>query len=111
MTNNRICVVLATLTLAGYGSAVFPQANCNVGVEHYPEGPLKQCVLNGHHTFYTAKGHRVTCADGKTLVQHRNGSMESCSIDKPHTFGGVHCEAPARVEFDADGQFVTCRRG
>lgn len=111
MSNKSNWILAAALVLTGYGLDLAAQVNCNVGVEHYPDGPLKQCVLNGNHTFHTAKGHRVTCTDGKSLVQHRSGAVSSCSIDKPHRFGELRCEAPARVEFDAGGELTACRRG
>jgi len=97
--------------ITGLAPPVSAQLNCNAGVEHYPGGGLKQCNLNGDHTFYTAKGLRVTCSDGKNLVQHPNGAVKSCSIRKSHTFGDLRCTAPARVEFEADGSLRACRRG
>lgn len=99
------------VVIAGLAPAASAQRNCNVGVEYYPGGGLKQCNLNGDHTLYTAKGLRVTCKNGKNLVQHPNGAVESCSIGKNHTFGEVRCSAPARVEFEADGSLRSCRQG
>ena len=93
-------------TVAPHASA---QLNCNVGVEYYPDDGIKRCILNGHHTFYTAKGHKITCADGQPLVQHRGGALQSCTIEQAHTFGDVGCEAPARVEFELDGRFRGCQ--
>jgi len=87
------------------------QLNCNVGVEYYPDGGgIRRCTLNGHHTFYTAKGLKVTCADGKALTQFPDGAVQSCSIEKTHIFDGIRCDAPARVEFEADGRLRECKR-
>lgn len=87
------------------------QLNCNVGVEYYPDGGgIKRCVLNGHHALYTAKGLKVTCADGKALTQYPDGSVKSCSIEKSHTFDHVRCEAPSEVAFEPDGGFRSCER-
>ncbi len=97
-------VVSGAALILGFAPAAPAQLNCNVGVEHYPGGGLKRCNLNGDHTLYTAKGLRVTCSNGKTLIQHPNGAVESCTIDITHAFGEVRCSAPARVEF-------ACRRG
>ena len=62
-------------TLAPPASA---QLNCNVGVEFYPDDGIKRCILNGYHTFYTAQGHKITCADGQPLVQYRGGALDDC---------------------------------
>jgi hypothetical protein len=89
----------------------YAQLNCNAGVEYYPDGGgIKRCLLNGHHTIYTAKGLKVTCADGKALVQYPDGAVQSCSIEKSHTFDGTRCDAPSQVEFERDGRLRECKR-
>jgi hypothetical protein len=80
-------------TLAPPASA---QLNCNVGVEFYPDDGIKRCILNGYHTW-------------QPLVQYRGGALQSCTIEKAHTFGDVRCEAPARIEFEPDGRFRDCQ--
>ncbi len=99
-------MLAVAVTVAPHASA---QLNCNVGVEYYPDDGIRRCILNGHHTFYTAKGHKITCADGQPLVQHRGGALQSCTIEKAHTFGDVRCEAPGRIEFEPDGRFRDCQ--
>ena len=80
-------------------------------MEYYPGGGgIKRCTLNGHHAIYTAKGLKVTCADGKVLTQYPDGALQSCSIEKTHTFDGIRCEGPSRVEFEADGRLRECKR-
>ncbi len=87
------------------------QLNCNVGVEYYPDGGgIKRCVLNGHHTLYTAKGHKVTCADGKALTQYPDGAVQSCSIERSHTFDSVRCDPSSKVVFEPDGRLRACKR-
>lgn len=110
MNNSLARGVLAAAAVAGLTPTSSAQLNCNPGVEHYPGGGLKQCTLNGDHTFYTARGLRVTCSNGKSLVQHPNGSVQSCSIDEIQDIGEIRCKAPARVEFDADGSLRACRQ-
>ncbi len=104
-----------SVAIAAFAGLIFlapsshAQLNCNVGVEYYPDGGgIKRCVLNGHHTLYTAKGLKVTCADGKALTQYPDGSVQSCSIEKSHTFDHVRCEAPSEVAFEPDGGFRAC---
>ncbi len=107
---------LLVATAAFIGSFLFAptskaQLNCNVGVEYYPDGGgIKRCTLNGHHTFYTAKGLKVTCADGRALTQFPDGAVQSCSIEQTHIFDGIRCEAPSRVEFEPDGRLRECKR-
>ena len=96
--------------MATWAPHAFAQLNCNVGVEYYPDDGIKTCVLNGHHTLYTAKGHKVTCADGQPLVQYRGGALQSCTIEKAHTIGDVRCGAPAQIEFEPDGRLRNCQR-
>lgn len=103
-----VAAFLGVLVLALPSSA---QLNCNVGVEYYPDGGgIKRCVLNGHHTLYTARGHKVTCADGKALTQYPDGAVQSCSIETSHTFDSVRCEPPSEVAFEPDGRLRTCKR-
>lgn len=108
---NSILAVAAFVGLLVLALPSSAQLNCNVGVEYYPDGGgIKRCVLNGHHTLYTAKGHKVTCADGKSLTQYSDGSVQSCSIEAAHIFDGVRCEAPNEVVFEPDGRLRQCKR-
>lgn len=103
--------VAAFVGLLGLAPRAYPQLNCNVGVEYYPDGGgIKRCVLNGRHTLYTASGLEVTCADGKALTQYPDGSVQSCSIEKSHTFDSVRCEPPTEVWFEPDGRLKKCGR-
>ncbi len=101
--------MLVALLLMALPSAA--QLNCNAGVEYYPGGGgIKRCVLNGHHTLYTAKGLKVTCADGKALTQYRDGAVKSCEIDSSHSFDSTQCEPQSEVTFEPDGRFRACER-
>ncbi len=101
--------VLAALLLMALPSAA--QLNCNAGVEYYPDGGgIERCVLNGHHTLFTAKGLKVTCADGTALTQYRDGALKSCEIDKRHSFDSTLCEPQSEVTFEPDGRFRACER-
>lgn len=111
-TVKRIRLLIAAAASIGivlFAPTSAAQLNCNVGVEYYPDGGgIKRCTLNGHHTFYTAKGLKVTCADGLPLTQWPNGAVQSCSIEKTHNFDGISCDAPSRVEFEPDGRLRKC---
>lgn len=106
-SHSAVTAVVAVLLFA---PASFAQLNCNAGVEYYPNGGgIKRCTLNGHHTIYTAKGLKVTCADGKPLMQYPDGAVQSCSITTPHIFEGVRCDPPSEVAFESDGRLRECR--
>lgn len=106
-----IPVFAAFIGLLCFAPPSFSQLNCNAGVEYYPDGGgIERCVLNGHHTLYTARGLEVICADGKTLTQYPDGALQSCSIEKVHTFDGVRCEPFSEVTFEPDGSLRECKR-
>lgn len=84
------------------------ELNCNVGIEFHPGGGIKSCTLNGHHTLHTVKGDRLTCMDGHELNKYPDGRLESCTILDAQRFGHVECDAQSRVEFDHDGNLVSC---
>ncbi len=105
---SAFAVFFGLLILAPISNA---QLNCNVGVEYYPDGGgIKRCVLNGHHTLYTAAGLKVTCADGKVITQYPDGALQSCGIERSHTFDSVRCEPPSEVTFEPDGRLRKCDR-
>jgi len=109
-----IALLLASAAVLLSGLALAPEAaraelNCNAGIEWYPDNGIRRCELNGHHTLYTAKGERVTCADGHELSKHHWGRLESCTLAAPESFGGVRCEK-GPVRFDPEGNLVECRR-
>ena len=91
-------------------TTVSAQVNCNPGIEFYDNGPLKSCNLNGNHRLHTLRGDVIVCADSHLLVQFPDGRLQSCTITEPSVIAGVRCEAPARVEFAADGSLRSCRK-
>ena len=106
------CVILGSLTVVGLLASAPARAelNCNVGIEFHPGGGIKSCTLNGHHTLHTAKGDRLTCMNGHELIKYPNGRLESCTILESQMFDDVKCDAQGRVEFDHDGNLVSCGR-
>ena len=105
-----VAAVLAGIAMALGVSTASAQPNCNPGIEFYPEGPLKQCNLNGNHRLYTVRGDVVVCADGHPLVQFLDGRLQSCTLAATPVVAGVRCEAPARLELAADGSVLSCRK-
>lgn len=85
------------------------QLNCNVGIEFYPGGAIKSCELNGDHQFWVKEGQSVKCANGKTLTNYPDGKLQSCFIGEPHVFGEKRCQESSRVEFDKNGDVLSCK--
>jgi hypothetical protein len=106
----RWCVfVLGVLGLVGYGGTpAYAQLNCNAGVEFYPGGAIRRCVLNGEHRLHTAPGQELTCANGHPAVLYENGRLQSCHLARPLTSGSLPCEAGHRVELRPDGTPAGC---
>jgi hypothetical protein len=92
----------------GAATPASAQLNCNVGVEFYPGGAIRSCVLNGHHRFYLAGGPAVTCADGHRLVQFPDGRLQSCTLQAPLTTGTLSCQPGSRIEFSPEGSATGC---
>jgi hypothetical protein len=101
-------LVVGLLALLGpYGHAQ-AQVNCNVGIEFYPGGAIRSCILNGHHRLHLPGGQILTCADSHPLVQYPDGRVQSCTLHAPLTVGTRTCPAGSRVEFGPDGTLTTC---
>jgi hypothetical protein len=96
------------LLLGCLSQAVGAQVNCNPGVSFYPEGPLKQCLLNGDHRIHTERFGAVDCADGARLALHRDGTLERCTLRSAAQLGAVRCEAGTEVVFTAAGELAGC---
>lgn len=105
-------LILGILGVVGYGGRpAHAQLNCNVGVEFYPGGAIRSCVLNGHHRMHTALGQPLTCANGHPAVLYENGRLRSCLLAQPLTSGPLPCAAGHRVEFRPDGTPTGCLPG
>ena len=87
---------------------VAAQLNCNVGIEFYPSGAIKSCELNGDHQIWVREGQPVKCLNGKTLTSYPDGKLQSCFIGESHVFGEIRCQGPDRIDFDEDGNVVSC---
>jgi hypothetical protein len=85
------------------------QLNCNVGIKFYPSGAIKSCELNGDHQFWLQEGQAVKCLNGKTLTNYPDGKLQSCVIAEPHVFGKVRCQKSDRIEFDRNGNVLSCK--
>ena len=85
------------------------QLNCNVGIEFYPSGAIKSCELNGDHQFWVKEGQAVKCSNGKTLTNYPDGKLQSCIIAEPHVFGKIRCNKSDRIEFDQNGNVLSCK--
>jgi len=109
LVGRGIVFVLGFLSLAGYGGApAHAQLNCNAGVDFYPSGAIRRCVLNGHHRLHTALGQPLTCANGQPAVLYEDGRLQSCLLAQPLTSGSLPCEAGHRVELGPDGTPTEC---
>lgn len=108
----RICTMVRLLGLVALLAAAPARAelNCNAGIEFHPEGGIKRCNLNGHHTLHTAKGERLTCMNGHDVVKFPDGRLESCTLLEASSLGGVQCAARSEVELDHDGNLVRCNQ-
>jgi hypothetical protein len=105
-------VILALLGLVGHGvRPAYAQLNCNVGVEFYPGGAIRSCVLSGDHRLHTELGQPLTCANGHAAVLYENGRLRSCVLARPLTSGPLPCEAGNRVELRPDGALMGCLPG
>lgn len=102
---------MGLLTVVGVLASghAWAELNCNVGIEFHPDGGIKRCRLNGHHTLHTAKGDRLTCMNGFELVKYPDGRLQSCTLLEPSTFDDVQCAARSRVELDHDGNLMRCK--
>jgi len=78
---NYLTLIL-TLGLVAVSGSASAQINCEAGVDFYPQGGIKSCVLNGNHQVYTHQGVRLVCSNGKAMEQYPNGSLKSCTLDK-----------------------------
>ena len=85
------------------------QLNCNVGIEFYPSGAIKSCELNGDHQFWVKEGQAVKCSNGKTLTNYPDGRLQSCVIAEPHVYGKIRCQKSDRIEFDENGNVLSCK--
>ena len=104
-------LVLGILGLVGYGARpAHGQLNCNVGVEFYPSGAIRSCVLSGDHRLHPAPGQALTCANGHTAVLYEDGRLQSCLLAQPLSSGSLPCEAGSRVELRPDGTLSQCLR-
>ena len=84
------------------------ELNCNVGIEFHSGGSIKQCVLNGFHTFHTHKGIRLRCADAKILEQYEKGALKSCTTADDLEVPNLICKAGSRVLFSESGDVTAC---
>ncbi len=96
----------AMLAFSTYAVA---QLNCNVGIEFYPSGAIKSCELNGDHQFWVKDGQAVKCSNGKMLTNYPDGKLQSCVIAEPHVFGKIRCQKSDRIEFDKNGNVLSCK--
>ncbi len=82
---------------------------CHVGtITFYPEGGIKSCEIEANHQFQTAAGASLTCRGGALLVQHPDGSIESCTLATPYAAELARCQAGARVVLDPAGAILAC---
>ncbi len=100
--------VFTALALIVFSYTAVAELNCNVGIEFYPSGGIKSCMLNGNHRIYTARGQPLTCADGHVLVQYPDGKLKSCVLAESVTFDTVRCDRLSRVELGSDGAVKKC---
>jgi hypothetical protein len=102
-------LILGILGLVGPGPRpAYAQLNCNVGVDFYPGGAIRSCVLNGDHRLHTEQGQSLTCANGHAAVLYENGRLQSCVLARPLTSGPLLCAAGNRVELRPDGTPAAC---
>ena len=104
----RFACASAVFSLAFSMHAV-AQLNCNVGIQFYPNGTIRSCELNGDHQFWIRDGQAVKCANGKTLTNYPDGKLESCVVAEPHVFGSIRCQKSDRIEFDENGNVLSCK--
>ena len=101
--------VLAILSFVAAGPRpAQAQLNCNVGVDFYPSGAVRRCILNGNHRIHSALGQPLTCANGHEAVLYENGRLQRCVLAEPLTSGSLQCEAGRRAEFDPEGRLIQC---
>ena len=97
--------LVAALALSAPAAA---QVNCNVGIDFYPDGGVKGCVLNGHHRIHTVDGSVVVCADGERLEQHPDGRLARCTLREAARLDGAVCPPRSQVRFEVDGRLREC---
>lgn len=108
---SRWILPLGLAVLAGVaagGGPAHAQVNCNVGVDFYPGGAIRSCVLSGHHRIYTPQGQPLVCADGHPLVQYEGGRLQRCVLAQPLDWASPPCPAGRTVEFGRDGTLTRC---
>lgn len=101
-------MLLIALFVPGLGAEA--QLNCNVGIDFYANGGIRRCILNGDHRIYTEGGVPISCADGKPLEQHPDGTLARCTLRHPARLDGSDCPARAEVSFDEHGRLKQCRQ-
>ena len=104
----RLAYVCAVVSLA-FSTYSAAQLNCNVGIKFYPSGTIKSCELNGDHQFWVKDGQAVKCSNGKTLTNYPDGTLQSCVIAEPHVFGKIRCQKSDLIEFDQNGNVLSCK--
>ena len=104
----QLACASAVIGLAFWAHTAAAQLNCNVGIEFYPSGAIKSCELNGDHQIWVKEGQSVKCLNGKTLTNYPDGKLQSCFIGEPHVFGEIRCEGSDHIEFDEDGNVLSC---
>ncbi len=105
----RLAIGLAGAAgLLGLVPPAAAQLNCNVGIEFYPGGAIRRCVLNGHHRLHTARGQALTCADGHAVLLYEDGRLQRCTLQTPFAAGGVTCGAGRVVTLAPDGTMTAC---
>ena len=103
-------LVLPALALgAALASVPAGALQCHVGtIAFYPEGGIKSCEIEANHECQTAVGASLACRGGALLVQHPDGSIESCTLAAPYAVGTARCQAGARVVLDPAGAILAC---
>ncbi len=51
----------------------------------------------------------MTCADGKPLTQHPDGTPARCTLQAPARLDGRDCDAGSGAQFAAGGALVQCK--
>lgn len=109
MTVRSLILVGCLLGLLSPLQGARAELNCNVGIEFHDDGRLRSCVLNGDHRLYTESGVALTCADGRRLEHHRDGTLAVCTLASPVNLDGQRCDAGDVVRFDAAGRLLQCK--
>jgi hypothetical protein len=101
------------LPLAALGLALASGATlalqCHVGtITFYPEGGLKSCEIEANHEFRTVIGTSLACRGGALLVQHPDGSIQSCTLAAPYAARTRRCDAGTRIILNPGGEILKC---